>query len=213
MKPTHTPETPKVFGIGLSRTASKTLDDSLKMLGYRSHFVVEKDNLDSLLNEYDAFTHYPLAEKYVELDERFPGAKFILTVREREEWLKSCEFRKSIPTGASSSASRSLQRRVYGTEEFDRELYSAAYDRHYDQVCKHFRGREDSLLIIDICGGEGFEKLCPFLGKETPQVAFPYSKKNTRVALGKPQQKVKRFLVQYLKADKIKRFVMKLFGR
>jgi hypothetical protein len=29
------------------------------------------------------------------------------------------------------------------------------------------------LLVMDICGGEGWEKLCPFLNQPTPEVAFP----------------------------------------
>ncbi len=64
----------KIFGIGLSRTGAQTLNDSLEMLGYRSHFVVIDDDLDALLPKFDAFTHFPLVEKFGDLGRRFPGS-------------------------------------------------------------------------------------------------------------------------------------------
>jgi hypothetical protein len=215
MTPTSTSNTAtgKIFGIGLSRTGAQTLTDSLVMLGYRSHFVLIDDDLDALLAKYDAFTHFPLVEQYADLDRRFPGSKFILTVREREDWLKSIEYRLSLPAANASAASLALLRRVYGSETFDRELYSSAYDRYCEGVKEHFQGREDSLLILDLCGGEGFEKICPFLGQDVPPDSFPHSKKNSRAELQKPRQKLKRFLTRYFKAYQIKRFFQKKFGK
>lgn len=202
--------TGKVFGIGLSRTGAQTLNDCLEMLGYRSHFVLIDDDLEALLPRFDAFTHFPLVERYAELDRRFPDSKFILTVREREDWLQSCEFRTSLP--GASTASLALLERVYGSETFDHSLFSDTYDRYHNEVKRHFAGRGGSLLILDLCGGEGFEKLCPFLGKEIPHEPFPHSKKNSRVEMQKPLQRLKRFLVKYLKADQVKRFFRAKLG-
>ena len=209
MKSTTT-TTGKVFGIGLSRTGAQTLNDSLEVLGYRSHFVLVHDDLDALLPEFDAFTHLPLVEKYAELDERFPNSKFILTVRERESWLQSCDYRISQSAPNAAPASFELLERIYGTKTFDRAKFSAAYDRHYDEVNLHFQGR-DNLLILDLCGGEGFEKLCPFLEKDIPQDSFPYSKKNSRAEMQKPHRKLKRLLVKYLKADQIMHLIGSTF--
>jgi hypothetical protein len=44
-------------------------------------------------------------------------------------------------------------------------------------VNEYFSGREDDILYLDICGGEGWESLCKFLGKEVPDIPFP-SKNN-----------------------------------
>jgi len=205
--------TGKVFGIGLSRTGAQTLNDSLELLGYRSHFVVVHDDFESLLPLYDAFTHFPLVEKYVELDRRFPGSKFILTVREQEDWLRSVEYRLSLSVGNTAPATLGLMKRVYGSETFDRDLFSAAYDRYHNEVKQYFEGREGALLLLNLCGGEGFEKLCPFLGKSIPDESFPHSKKNSRAHLNKPIQRLKRFLVKLFRAGQIKRAILNIFGR
>ena len=203
----------KIFGIGLSRTGAQTLNDSLKMLGYRSHFVVIDDDLDALLPKFDAFTHFPLVEKYAELDRRFPGSKFILTVREREEWLRSCEYRINLAATNASAASLDLLRRVYGSESFDRQLYSLAADRYHDQVRAYFAGRDDALLTFDICGGEGFEKLCPFLGVKVPPEPFPYNQQNSRAVMQRPDQRLKRFLRRKLRAHQVKLLFRRILGR
>lgn len=31
------------------------------------------------------------------------------------------------------------------------------------------------LLVIDICAGERWEKLCPYLGCEAPDISFPHA--------------------------------------
>jgi hypothetical protein len=90
---------PKVFGIGLSRTGTKSLHQALRILGYRSdHFSTHlltlaqgELGLDwSSVRDYDALTDVTAARFYRELDARFPGARFILTVREPQAWLRSC---------------------------------------------------------------------------------------------------------------------------
>ena len=39
---------------------------------------------------------------------------------------------------------------------------------------EHFKDRPEDLLIIDICSGEGFEKLAPFLDRPLPTQTFPH---------------------------------------
>jgi hypothetical protein len=211
----HTPgqETGKIFGIGLSRTGAQTLNDSLEQLGYRSHFLVIDDDLDLILPSFDALTHFPLVERYEELDRRFPGSKFILTVREREAWLQSCEYRITLAAENASTATLDLLQRVYGTASFDRDLFNATYDRYHEQVRKYFEGRESSLLILDICAGEGFEKLCPFLGMEMPAQSFPHNEQNSRKGLQQPHQRLKRFLRRKLIPHQIRPLLRRLIGR
>ena len=40
-------------------------------------------------------------------------------------------------------------------------------------IKEYFRDRTDNLLVMNICAGEGWETLCPFLNKHTPNVQFP----------------------------------------
>lgn len=74
---------------------------------------------------------------------------------------------------------RTLRRMVlYETVDFERDKYVEAYKRHHDDVRRYFRKRPSDLLEINIIEGEGWEKLCPFLGLPIPDMSFPRS--NTR---------------------------------
>jgi hypothetical protein len=192
----------KVFGIGLSRTGAKSLNQALEMLGYRSLFVNTYPELEEGLSSFEAFTHTPLAALYQELDRRFPGSKFILTTREQSSWLASCQQRIGVSEAAGMPDDvRETQLRVYGIGGFDRETFRRVYDRHLAEVAEYFAARPGQLLTIDLCAGEGWEKLCPFLGRPVPSEPFPHAVERFR----QPAQVIKRNLVRYLKLDKVKR--------
>ncbi len=65
----------KVFGIGLSKTGTKSLVKALKILGYKS--VHYPRNLNVLKN-YDAAADISVAHAFKELDKKYPKSKFIL---------------------------------------------------------------------------------------------------------------------------------------
>jgi len=187
-----------------------TLNKALEILGYRSLFVLDYEQLEDQLAEYDAFTHTPLAVIYKELDVRFPNSKFILNIRERESWLHSIERQwEATNTNDLSEPGRQIRLRVYGTDRFDRKTLERVYDQHLDKVSQYFKDRDQSLLLIDICGGEGFEKLCPFLGKSVPSQSFPHQN-SARDTFERPAQKVKQFLIRHLKARKIMQWLKRM---
>jgi hypothetical protein len=62
---------------------------------------------------------------------------------------------------------------TYGVMDFNRDRFSWAYDSHVESVRKYFKKRKKDFLEIDICNGEGWEKLCKFLGCEIPNQPFP----------------------------------------
>jgi hypothetical protein len=49
------------------------------------------------------------------------------------------------------------------------------YETHVRNVLHYFSGRKDDLLVIDICGGEGWQPLCDFLQVPIPPRAFPHA--------------------------------------
>ncbi len=51
------------------------------------------------------------------------------------------------------------------------------YYRHHEDVRKYFHNRPDDLLEMDITAGDGWEKLCPFLGLSIPSQPFRESNK------------------------------------
>mgnify|MGYP005842426787 FL=1 len=173
----------KIFGIGLSKTGTSSLAHALEILGYRvkdypgieRYIPGDPSCIDpALLERYDALTDTPIPSFYRELDRAYPGSKFILTVREREGWLKSCQkqFTEKLAVKQNEAHNR-LFLDLYGTTVFDAEKFSAGYDRFVSGVLEYFRDRPQDLLVMDITGGEGWEKLCPFLGKPVPELPFP----------------------------------------
>jgi hypothetical protein len=169
----------KIFGIGLSRTGTSSLSLALARLGLHCiHFPRTMEMIAAVPAAADT----PVALAYKWLDALYPHSKFILTVREKESWLSSCEALWSGHLQRQDRFTATVHRGLYGCERFDRELFAATYDRHIADVNSHFSQRAEDLLTMNICAGEGWEKLCPFLGFEMPPDPFP--KSNTRAALG-----------------------------
>jgi len=92
---------PKVFGLGLSRTGTRSLTAALHLLGWDTvHYPVDRAALDAMvrgdvgfphLERYDGMTDITVSPYFEDLDHAYPGSKFVLTVRDEESWLKSCK--------------------------------------------------------------------------------------------------------------------------
>lgn len=174
---------PKIFGIGLSKTGTTSLAHALEILGYRTkdypglsrYRAGDLSSVDlAVVEAYDALTDTPIPSFYRELDQRYPGAKFILTVRASEGWLKSCkkQFNEKL-AAKQNEAHNQLFLDLYGCTAFDEQRFRDGYDRFVRGVLDYFGDRPDDLLVIDVTAGEGWEKLCPFLGRTPPDLPFP----------------------------------------
>jgi hypothetical protein len=69
------------------------------------------------------------------------------------------------------------QTSLYGTFAFDEDRFREGYRRHHADVSAYFRDRPDDFLRLRISDGEGWEKLCPFLG--IPMLDIPFPRVNT----------------------------------
>lgn len=187
-------EKPKVFGLGLSRTGTRSLTAGLQMLGWdTSHYPIDEDTYTelaygqydlTLLKYHDGLTDITTVPYYQQLDQQYPGSKFVLTVRDRESWLRSCQnhwFNRPAfkhtddPDEETHLLMRQLLRAaVYGCYNYQPERFSWVYDKHVAEVKAYFRDRPDDLLILNICEGDGFDKLAPFLGVPKPAEPFPH---------------------------------------
>ncbi len=173
----------KIFGIGLSKTGTTSLAQALTILGYKTKdypglSTYERGNLSSiearLLDEYDALTDTPIPIFFRELDEKYADAKFILTVRDREGWLASCKKQFTQKSAdKQNEAHNAVFLELYNSAVFDEAKFATGYDRFVGAVLEHFRKRPGKLLVMNVVGGEGWEQLCPFLGKPIPDVPFP----------------------------------------
>jgi hypothetical protein len=171
----------KVFGTGWQRTGTTSLARALGSLGLATKDYPKEllhDPQHELLTTHDAFTDNPIPLLYPELDRRFPGARFVHTQRDDQAWLASCEWLFTVGRVKFDWASHpivdEMHLALYGTTEFEPERFLERYRRHNREVQAHFADRPGDLLVLDITRGEGFERLCPFLGLPVPEQDFPH---------------------------------------
>jgi len=179
---------PKIFCIGLSKTATTSLDSALKTLGYRSlHWI--NPYTRTLISEqdlllFDAFSDIGIAWRFEQLHARFPDARFIYTTRPVAEWARSVaahyarmhgvreprEYCRPAFCDRYDGAAGQAELKLYAGHD----SWEAAYRAFDDRVRAFFATKpRDRFLELAICAGDGWEKLCGFLGLPVPAVPFP----------------------------------------
>jgi len=145
----------KVFGIGFHKTATTSLGAALENLGYRccgsvgTHNPKIQDDVYniafSLSEKYDAFQDNPWPLLYAALDSRFPGSKFILTIRSTESWINSV-------VRHFGDRSSSMREWIYGVGAplGNEEVYMRRYETHNTEVMHYFQDQPTDLLVMDI---------------------------------------------------------------
>jgi len=182
----------KIFCIGLNKTGTRSLSDALEVLGFRSlhwgggdpatalhrgpeiRMAVERALADGRplledIEDADAYSDIlALSTNFDVLDEQYPESKFILTVRDLDDWLDS--RRRHVETNAARRA-RGEYAGTFLTVDYS--AWTSERMEHEGRVRAYFADRPDDLLVLDISAGDGWERLCPFLGVPIPDVAFP----------------------------------------
>jgi hypothetical protein len=184
----NTSSFPLVVCVGHGKTATKSLNKALVMLGWKTaHFygagvygllygnAAEQQAHDFLFDRdrygkhVDAVLDTPVVDFYSEILLAYPNARFILTLRDPASWLKSqqhfyCCYAKGCHNWLAPW--RRGSNLVFGTECPSREQAIKRYVLHnrnvFDTVPR------DRLLLMDIPGGAGWEQLCRFLGLPVP---------------------------------------------
>jgi hypothetical protein len=171
---------PKVFCIGFHKTGTKSLAAALRTLGYSvtGPNGVKDPEIDKnvyamafdLAERFDAFQDNPWPVIYKELDTRYPGSKFVLSVRSSDSWIKS-------QVGYFGKKETPMRKWIYGVgcPEGNEEIYVRRFEAHNAEVLDYFRHRPDDLLVMNLAAGDGWEKLCRFLDKKAPGLPFPHA--------------------------------------
>ena len=155
--------------------------DALEQIGYRVAGVFgRKTKLEELkrdfvrmglelVQDYDAVEDMPWPLMYRELDEAYPNAKFILTVRDTDRWWKSI-------SGHFGDNPYHLQQLTYGDDAAapvgHEARYREVYEAHNAAVLEHFKDRPSDLLLMRLEAGDGWAKLGKFLGIDVPDGPF-----------------------------------------
>ncbi len=193
----------KIFGIGLNKTGTTTLGQCGRILGYRcksvskkllEDVVLRKDltSVQRIATKYDLFEDWPWPLIYRELDEMFPGSKFILTVRKNPKvWLESLK-RHSM----TKHPFKDCDKLVYGYSYPHKRAkeHIDFYMQHNSAVRNYFEGRDSDFLEICWENGDDFEKLCKFLNRDIPQTPLPHANKASDNKLPKRRYEVNKIL-------------------
>ncbi|KAL6056184.1 Sulfotransferase family protein [Balamuthia mandrillaris] len=197
---------PKVFGLGMPKTGTSSLARALAALGMDSRhtfhdpvrFMVLKETNDSIAplsvdvvrryDPFDAVSDNPIPWFFEELLLMYPEAKFILTTRNVTKWWASWKAHMQRHTDPTDVALR-MRSLNFGWQQPNEYFCVKGFLRHNKLVQAIVP--PEQLLVMDVTAGDGFSKLCPFLGvpeeKCPPDEEFPVAntKENPTGANGK----------------------------
>lgn len=152
----------KVFAIGFNKTGTTSMHALFESLGLPSHHGVDWRTLTdaSLLRRYDCFSDGAPGDLDL-LDRRFPGAKFILQVRELDDWVLS----------RLAHIEREKARGVHRADPgWDTTVESVAgwivrRNAYHLRVLDHFATRPRDFLVINFVRDPGAaSRIARFLG-------------------------------------------------
>jgi hypothetical protein len=170
----------KIFCIGYPRTGTHSIVEALKNLGFNAwHYstneyyafalhILKTKNIDHpIFDRYQAFADTPIFYVYRELDQKYPGSKFILTIRDRSEWVDSMEWMLKYTEKAHPE-----------TNEHNRFMWKGRnlepmLTRHTVDVLNYFSDRLHDVFIRNI-NAMNYTDLAEFLGREPIKDKFPH---------------------------------------
>ena len=169
----------KLFSLGLTKTGTTSIHHALLTLGIASTHDLDharaidkavktkQPPLSLIPKKIQAITGGTVWHQHLAvLDQSYPGSKFILPIRDVDDWLVSIK-RHTIRHNQLNHGKKPKR-------SFDPIKLRQTYNQHIKRIKEYFKDRPQDLLIINIIGGEGYEKLCPFLGIPTKNGSFPH---------------------------------------
>lgn len=178
----------KIFCIGFQKTGTQSVATSLGELGYRvtgpRGFRIGRIRrfyrqlCADLSYQFDAFQGDPWPIVYQDMFALWPNAKFVLTVRDKHEWIDSV-------LNDHAGTKTPMRGLVFGSPDplGNEQVYLDRFERHNDEVQEFFANRSEQLLTMDLTKGDGYEKLCPFMGKPLMSRLFPHENIGAQNAL------------------------------
>lgn len=177
----------RIFGVGISRTGTKSLSVALEHLGIPTiHWPTNM--LD--LCRFRGATDITVACRFRELDQLFPDSLFVYSERSLKSWLVSIENHYAwrdpaaqLPPGARQFA-QEAEVRIYGRIWPKGSNFAISYQKQREDVLNYFSRRKDSLLQFDVSRSDNWSSLCDFLDVKIPQVGFPHENQTDPRSLG-----------------------------
>jgi hypothetical protein len=179
----------KVVGIGLPKTGTTSLGYCFRRFGFKHQtydmdlaLKVKRNQIDDVLcvaEQHESFEDWPWFMLYKEFDRRFPGTKFILTLRK-----DTATYVRSLQAHHEREGIRDPDwvkphwwDEVQGMQpaEWDYDKSAQRYENHNRAVLDYFAGRiGKDLLVVCWENGDGWDALSRFLNKRAPSEPFPH---------------------------------------
>jgi hypothetical protein len=168
----------KVFCIGHFKTGTTSYSSAAALHGlvdlhFDREYVAELNEAGHAVawkgRPWDSMSNVNEVE-YEELDELYPGSKFVLTTRDVSSWLRS--IKKHMEQQWSPPIQRLFNARfqkIFGCDcvpgAFDATTFWEVFEEHDHKVREYF-GSSDRLLVLDLDSDEDLmSKLSGFLGR------------------------------------------------
>ena len=199
----------KIFCIGRNKTGTTSLKTALSDLGYR---MGNQRRAERLIRHYrdrnwepiieycysaDAFQDVPfsLPFTFAVMDRAFPESKFVLSVRNPDEWYSSYvrHQKKVVGTDELPTVDElrahpyvwegwlyDVKRWTGRPEEkfYDEDFLKEQYVRYNRNVKDYFRFK-DNLLTINVAEEGAYQELCSFLGRDPLYDRMPWENKTS----------------------------------
>jgi hypothetical protein len=207
-----------VICLGLNKTGTTSLKSGLEDLGYDvmwealGHQFISSDiwrgdysSLNSIVQNprFNAYEDIPFSlkettKKIFEID---PTAKYILTIRDVNKWVKSVLnfyyphfpylnsfFNNPHDYNHNYGYVQNVHTRnwnkiifdswgLHTTENLEQQLENI-YNSHVNEVIEFFKTNGGELLILDVSTPGSFKQMAEFLGEETDKTDFPWLNKS-----------------------------------
>jgi hypothetical protein len=165
----------KIICLGQPKTGTKTLKQIFVQLGKKAsgdplcflrnnsdyttvndipidtnNFFNNISYLQKNLEMFDFFHDVPYSFNYELIDKQYPDSKYILTIRDEEDWFKSLINYQHIPNMSSCSLLNVIYHHEIIMEEHKNEVIEL-YRKYNNDVITYFKDVPEKLLIINLC--------------------------------------------------------------
>ncbi len=176
----------KVFVIGFQKTGTTSLEHALQFLGYRvyggdknlmkySDSEALKAYIKKTLDSWDAVQDMPWPLFYKELYAVYPDAKYILTIRDTNKWIRSV-------VTYFASIRIPLHQKIYDVPcaEGHEDRYIERYEKSNRDIIAFFENKPN-FLIMEMGKNFNYQTLGAFLSLEDlPKEDFPHARNNKK---------------------------------
>jgi hypothetical protein len=190
---------PKIICVGQPKTGTKTLAEIFTLLGIKvssnpniykinnieysevnsipidtNNFFNNISYLQKNLEIFDFFHDIPYSFNYELIDKQYPDSKFILTIRDENDWFKSLINYQHIPNMSSCYLLNVMYHHEIILNEHKEDVIDL-YQKYNNDVITYFKNTPEKLLIINLCDKNKnknetdiIQKICQFTNLKTP---------------------------------------------